>query len=179
MIAWKQGFIPLLRLESWLRLMIPVLVTTGLFFVELLPWSGQTLIGPPSLVLISIFYWSARLPRLCPPLFVLGIGLCADLLETTPFGAQASIALTISLLARHKAKRMGQLSFIALWSLFAIAALGQALFMWLCEIALAHTILPITLLLLRAFLTIGVFPIIAKFLLLPSEKLALEVSHGD
>ena len=169
----------LVRAESWTRQLIPGFATCGLFIAELLPWAGRNPVAMPSLTLIALFYWSIRLPALCPPLFALCLGLAADLLEMTPLGAQGSVALAVALLARAKAKRLGQQSFATLWSLFGVAMLAQSLFVWFAELALASTILPPIPLLTRALLTIALFPVVAKLLLLPAEKLALEVSNVD
>ena len=169
----------LVRVESWTRHLIPAGVTLVLFVVELLPWAGHDIIPVPSLMLIAIFYWSVRVPALCPPLFALALGLCADLLEMTPLGSQGCVALVISLLARFKAKRLGQQSFITLWSLFALVMLGQSLFLWIGELVLASTTLPPINLLTRALLTVALFPVVARLLLLPAQKLANEAVLVD
>ncbi len=153
------------------RLAVPALVTLALLVAQLLPWtySGSAML--PSLALMSVFFWSFRLPALFPPVVALLAGAAADLSELTAIGSQTLAFLLVALLARRRT-RSASASFLRLWAMFATAALGVNTILWLTEAVFGGHVVPPGQVLARTAVTIAVFPVVAKFILLPAERVA-------
>ena len=155
--------------SRWMHLprqLLPVIVTLLLAIVQLLPWSRAADAMTPSLVLMSVVFWSLHAPRLCPPLFACLIGAACDLTELTPLGSQALVFLILALELRRR-PRLAGLSFLHQWVLFAGLCLAVNVTLWLIELGIGSHIMPLGQAVARSAIGIVLYPILVRLVLLP------------
>ncbi len=167
-------------LDRWTNIprhFVPAAVTMAMLILQLLPWTWSGEAITPSLVLMSLFFWSIRAPRLSPPVLAFVVGAMADLSELTPFGSQAIIFLLLTMRLRRKPP-MRNPSFFQLWALFSAVCLGVNLLLWLIEIAVGGRLMPAGQVIARSAIAIAVFPFMTRFILMPALRLAGEDGDG-
>ena len=163
-----------IRIEGWTRHLVPALVTFALLCAQFLPWGGVA--GPivPCLGLMAMFFWSMRVPDAMPPLAALLLGCFGDLLAMTPLGSQGLVFLLLAILGRIRRRRLSGRAFLALWGWFALACLVQQGFVWLAFALLSWTLLPLGPMAPQTLSSLLLFPVVARLVLLPAERLVAE-----
>ena len=165
----------LTRIDHWVRNLIPAAVTLMLLTFTILPLGlGAMPYFRLSLPLMAAVYWSLRLPEQFPLWLVFTFGLLADLLEMTPPGLQALLYMLVPLLVRGRRRVLAVRSFPVLWLVFATAVLAQITLFWLAAFAGSGMAPAGGGLYLRALASILCFPLLAKLVLAPAERL----THG-
>lgn len=149
--------------------LLPAITAALLFVLSLLPWG----IGPlalPALALMAVVYWTARAPAFFPLGLVFILGLFLDLAQLTPLGSQALFFVAAAVMLGRK-RRLGEQPFLWLWGAYGVIVLAEAVYLWLAVAIIEHTALPFFTLLLRAIVSVASFPLIARLLFHPAERL--------
>lgn len=145
-----------------LRGSIPFWLT---FFLALLSVVPMRIDGfatvTPSLVSISVFYWSLHRPYLLPAPVVFLVGIISDILTGVPMGLSSLMLLFIHGVAISQRLVFVGRAFILTWWGYFLIATAVALLSWIIACLYSLSILPIAPILIQLLLSILVFPVFA------------------
>lgn len=115
----------------------------------------------PSLLMISVFYWSLHRPYLLPAPIVFLLGLIFDILTGTPMGLSSFLLLLVHGVALTQRQVFVGRAFILSWWGFLLIGIGIAILSWLFTSLLSLTFVPMVPVLTQFGLTVLVFPLLA------------------
>jgi rod shape-determining protein MreD len=111
------------RIQSAARLAIPQLLLAVMILLGVmslpLPYVGAT---RPSLVLMTIYYWSIYRPTLVPPFLCFAAGLLIDILTGMPLGLNALVMVVVQWIVRSQRRFLMGQTYKVLWALFGLTA---------------------------------------------------------
>jgi rod shape-determining protein MreD len=123
----------------------------------------------PAFTLMAVYYWTIYRPDLLPALWLFLIGTIQDLLSGGLSGVTAvTLLLARGIILPHRHYFVAW-PFPYIWAGFTLLTAGTMLFSWALHSLLDGELLDLRGPVLRAVLTISVFPI-ANFLLARSER---------
>jgi rod shape-determining protein MreD len=163
------------RLDALARAAFPATATLLGAILLALPQglAGQSALSPAWLF-AAVFFWSLYRPAALPPLVIFALGLFADLQGGGPIGLDAIVLLALGAATRRWRRGLAQQSFLLTWLAFAaLAPSGMALSYALTAL-FTLTILPPIPAVAAAALAIGLYPLLALFLIRVHRGLA----HG-
>lgn len=160
------------RLDQTARSLVPALTVLLFVILSVIPvglpgWGELT----PPLSLVAVFYWSIHRPSAVPPSVAFAIGLFQDLVSAGPLGASSLILVTLQWVVSGQRRFLITQPFLVVWGAFAMVAGAAALAEWLAYALLTFALPPIQAGMLRAALGIALFPIVARLVLLPAQRL--------
>lgn len=150
------------QLNRVLRGSIPFWLTFLLALISVVPMRIEGFATvTPSLVSISVFYWSLHRSYLMPAPVVFLLGLISDILTGTPMGLSSLMLLIIHAIAvSQRLVFVGKAFILSWWGYFLIAT-GIAFLSWIVACIYSLALLPISPILMQLVLTILVFPLFA------------------
>lgn len=150
------------RLDLLARNLLPFLFTLLLITLGMVPLRLPE-IAPvgPALALIAVYYWTVFRPDLMPEWVVFLIGLFQDLVSGGILGIGALTLLLVQLLVKALRRTFVGASFVAIWMIFAMVALGAELTAWLLNSALHARLVDPEPAMLQAAMTLAFYPALA------------------
>ncbi|GLQ06431.1 rod shape-determining protein MreD [Sneathiella chinensis] len=115
----------------------------------------------PSVVSISVFYWSLQRPYLMPAPAVFLIGLTTDIMTGGPMGMSSLILLLVHWIASSQRQVFVGKAFIQSWWGFLLVATGMAALSWVIMCLYAFAFVPALPFLVQLALTVLLFPAFA------------------
>ena len=112
----------------------------------------------PAVCLPCVFFWSVFRPAGLPPPAVFGIGLLQDLLIQAPLGCSVLVLLICQGMALRWRDFLAKLSFLTIWLIYIVLALGAAVLSWALQCVLNLQLLPPAPALYGVVLTAGLYP---------------------
>jgi len=150
------------QVDRVLRGSIPFWLTFFLALLSVVPMRIEGFaIVTPSLVTISVFYWSLHRPNLMSAPVVFVLGLLSDILTGVPMGLSPLILLLVhGISASQRLVFVGR-AFIVTWWGFLLVGAGVAFLSWVIACLYSLSILPILPVLMQFVLSMLVFPLCA------------------
>lgn len=150
------------RANKVFRGLLPSLLTLFLAFIAYVPtgihgFSNVT----PSLVFISVFYWSIHHPLLMPAPVVFLLGILLDILSGGPFGMSSLILLAVHGVCISQRRVFVGQAFILNWWGFLLIAIGTAFASWLVACIYYFAYVRPETIAIQLLLTLAVFPVFA------------------
>jgi rod shape-determining protein MreD len=118
----------------------------------------------PAVCLPCVFFWSVFRPAGLPPPAVFGIGLLQDLLTQAPLGSSVLVLLICQGIALRWRDLLAKLSFLMIWLIYIVMALGAAVLGWALQCVLNLQLLPPAPALYGVGLTAGLYPTLSYIL---------------
>lgn len=147
------------RMEALGRGLFPPVSTAILMILAAAP------VGFPSSVeavtLPCIFFWSVFRPGSMSPPAAFALGLLQDLLTMAPFGTGILILLLIHGVALRFRHFIARQSFLIVWLIFCLFALGAAVLDWGLQALLSLSLPPPVPAGLYALIAVGFYPVLA------------------
>lgn len=149
------------RLLHW-ALFIALAAT--LVFIRILPLSTAPRVIPgPDLLICLAFAWVQRRPDYLPPLLLGAVMFLADIVMMRPPGLWAVLVIVGAEFLRSRHSPGAEMPFVAEWGLMAVVTLAiTALYAMILGLLGVGGVLP-TLLLVQAFLTVTLYPLVVAF----------------
>ena len=142
---------------------IATTVVAALLSIEPLRIGGFTALTP-AFTLMAVYYWTLYRPDLLPALSLFIIGVIQDLLSGGLPGATAIVLLLVrAILSSHRHYLVDR-PFPFIWAGFTLLTGGAMLFLWALHSLLAGNVLELREPILRAALTISIFPVASLLL---------------
>jgi len=142
---------------------IATTVVAALLSIEPLRIGGFTALTP-AFTLMAVYYWTLYRPDLLPALSLFIIGVIQDLLSGGLPGATAIMLLLVrAIVSGHRHYLVNQ-PFPFIWAGFTLLTGGAMLFLWALHSLLAGNVLELREPILRAVLTISMFPVASLLL---------------
>ena len=142
---------------------IATTVVAALLSIEPLRIGGFTALTP-AFTLMAVYYWTLYRPDLLPALSLFIIGVIQDLLSGGLPGATAIMLLLVrAIVSSHRHYLVDQ-PFPFIWAGFTLLTGGAMLFLWALHSLLAGNVLELREPILRAVLTISMFPVASLLL---------------
>jgi rod shape-determining protein MreD len=165
-MALKVFSLPSLpRVDNGAARLLPVATIVFAAVISVLPVKipGYAALTP-MFILMAVYHWTIYRPDLLPPLALFAIGLAEDLLAGSPIGVNALILLlarsAVLAYRRYFINRM----FPFVWSGFTLLTVVVMLVLWALHCLIDLSLLDFRNTVIRATLTIAIFPL-ASFLL--------------
>ncbi|MCP4922943.1 MAG: hypothetical protein GY915_02790 [bacterium] len=154
---------------------IPILTLIFCLLVEHLLPSFRTQVLP-ELSVICVYYWSVYTPLLLPIWSLALISLSFDVLSGVPFGVTATVFFTLKGVALSQRDTLFERDFLNLWAGFALCAfIGTLTKMGL--LFFLYPPVPSFPIWTSYALTVMVYPLISRFLIVLHGRLFVYVSH--
>jgi rod shape-determining protein MreD len=118
----------------------------------------------PAVCLPCVFFWSVFRPAGLPPPAVFCIGLLQDLLIQAPLGSSVLVLLICQGIALRWRGFLAKLSFLMIWLIYIVMALGAAVLAWALQCVLNLQLLPPAPALYGVALTAGLYPTLSYLL---------------
>ena len=152
------------RLDFFARNILPFTFTILLITLGMVPLRLQDMAPVvPLLSLIAVYFWSVYRPDLMPEWAVFLIGLFQDLLSGSIVGVGAFTLLMVHLVVKTQRRTFIGASFMAVWMIFVLVALGAQTLSWLLNCALHGLLIDPEPALFQGALTLAVYPVLAWF----------------
>jgi len=150
------------QINQILRGSIPFWLSLLLVFISVIPFRlpGFDMVTP-SLLSISVFYWSLHRPYLLPPIVVFALGVIQDIISGAPFGMSSLAMLMIYVIASSQRQVFVGKPFIQMWWGFMLVAIGMSLLTWMVMSLYSLALIPIFPVMVQSGLTILFFPLLA------------------
>ncbi|MEH6477753.1 MAG: rod shape-determining protein MreD [Sneathiella sp.] len=150
------------QINRILRGSIPFWLSLFLVLLSVVPLriNGFAIVTP-SLLTISVFYWSLHRPYLMPAPLVFALGLLFDILTGAPMGLSSLMLLIVHGIASSQRQVFVGKAFLLTWWGYLLVGTGIAILSWCFASLLSLTLIPVLPLLIQLLLTILVFPILA------------------
>jgi rod shape-determining protein MreD len=126
----------------------------------------------PMFILMAAYHWTIYRPDLLPPLALFAIGLAEDLLAGSPIGVNALVLLLARSAVLGFRRHFVNRTFPFVWSGFTLLTVVVMLFLWALHCLIDLSLLDFRNTVIRATLTIAVFPL-ATFLLGRAQRALL------
>ena len=165
-MALKVFSIPALpRVNNGAARMLPVATTLLAAVISVLPLQipGYAALTPV-FTLMAAYHWTIYRPDLLPPLALFAIGLTEDLLAGSPIGVNALLLLVTRMAVLGQRRLFVNRTFPFVWSGFTLLTAVAMVGLWVLHCLLNLTLLDFRGTVIRAALTIAIFPL-ASFLL--------------
>jgi len=165
-MALKVFSIPALpRVNNGAARILPVATTLLAAVISVLPLRipGYAALTPV-FTLMAAYHWTIYRPDLLPPLALFAIGLTEDLLAGAPIGASAMLLLLARTAVLGQRRYFVNRTFPFVWAGFTLLTIAAMLGLWALHCVLDLTLLDFRNTVIRAVLTIAIFPL-ASFLL--------------
>ncbi|MFZ2006621.1 MAG: rod shape-determining protein MreD [Stellaceae bacterium] len=165
-MALKVFTIPALpRVNSGAARLLPAATTLLAAVISVLPvpipgYAALT----PVFTLMAAYHWTIYRPDLLPPAALFGIGLAEDLLAGSPIGVNALLLLLTRVAVLNHRRYFINRNFPFVWTGFTLLAAAAMLGLWGLHCVLDLSLLDFRNAVIRAALTIAVFPL-ASFML--------------
>ncbi|MBO6825835.1 MAG: rod shape-determining protein MreD [Sneathiella sp.] len=133
-----------------------------LVFISVIPFRlpGFDMVTP-SLLSISVFYWSLHRPYLMPPVVVFVLGVIQDIISGAPFGLSSFIMLIIYVIAVSQRQVFVGKAFIQMWWGFMLVAIGMSILTWVVMCFYSLSFIPFIPVMVQSGLTILFFPLLS------------------
>jgi rod shape-determining protein MreD len=150
------------RANRAFRRLLPCLITLFLAFIAYVPTGihGFAYVSP-SLVFISVFYWSIHRPYLMPAPLVFLFGLLLDILSGGPIGMSSLLLLAVHAVCVSQRRVFVGKAFMLTWWGFILIAIGAAIFSWIVACVYYFSFIGLETVFIQLMLTLCVFPILA------------------
>lgn len=150
------------QIHQFLKGSIPFWISLFLILLSVVPLriAGFATVTP-SLLMISVFYWSLHRPYLLPAPVVFLLGLIFDILTGAPMGLSSLMLLIVHGVALTQRQVFVGKAFVLSWWGFFLIGAGIALLTWLLACLLELTLIPILPVLVQYGLTVLCFPLLA------------------
>ena len=142
---------------------IATTVVAALLSIEPLRIGGFTALTP-AFTLMAVYYWTLYRPDLLPALSLFIIGVIQDLLSGGLPGATAIMLLLVRAIVSSHRRYLVDQPFPFIWAGFTLLTGGAMLFLWALHSLLAGNVLELRDPILRAVLTISIFPVASLLL---------------
>jgi rod shape-determining protein MreD len=165
-MALKVFSIPALpRVNNGAARMLPVATTLLAAVISVLPLQipGYAALTPV-FTLMAAYHWTIYRPDLLPPMALFAVGLTEDLLAGSPIGVNALLLLLTRIAVLSHRRYFVNRTFPFVWTGFALLAAIALLGLWALNCLLYLTFLDFRIAVIRAALTIAIFPL-GSFLL--------------
>ncbi len=150
------------QINQILRGSIPFWLSLVLVFISVIPFRlpGFDMVTP-SLLSISVFYWSLHRPYLMPPVVVFVLGVIQDIISGAPFGLSSFIMLIIYVIAVSQRQVFVGKAFIQMWWGFMLVAIGMSILTWVVMCFYSLSFIPFIPVMVQSGLTILFFPLLS------------------
>lgn len=149
------------RMDTWVRHLVPVGVTLMLLLLTAIPTRIPGLSGIiPMLPLMGVYYWAIYRPDLLPAWSAFLIGLLYDIIGGTPLGVNALVLLSVQGIAAGQRRFFLGKSFMVAWWAFGLLAAAAAGATWLLVTILHGQALDASPVIFDYLLTMGLFPLL-------------------
>jgi rod shape-determining protein MreD len=149
------------RMDTWVRHLVPVGVTLMLLLLTAIPTRIPGLSGIiPMLPLMGVYYWAIYRPDLLPAWSAFLIGLLYDIIGGTPLGVNALVLLSVQGIAAGQRRFFLGKSFMVAWWAFGLLAAAAAGATWLLVTILYGRALDASPVIFDYLLTMGLFPLL-------------------
>ena len=118
----------------------------------------------PNLLLASVFFWSVNRPDLLPMLALFILGTMHDIWVGGPFGLTPLALILMRLFVISQQRILAQRLFVISWWGFVIVAILFGALNWALSSLQSDRLLDPTVLAFQAFLTIAIYPIVARLM---------------
>ena len=167
-----------IRFSRFLWALTPGASVLLCIFLMLLPY-GQVAgrFVTPALPLIPLYYWTVHRPELLPPVLIFLLGLLQDLATAGPVGVWPVVYLIAYSVTLSQRSAIEGLPMRFAWAAFAAIALAGLLAGWFaCSIYMGGfvSVLPMV---LQAFTTALVFPVLGWLLVFVEGEIAIAMRH--
>lgn len=148
-----------LRMDTWVRHLVPIGVTLMLLLLTAVPvrLPGLACITP-MLPMMGVYYWAIYRPDLLPAWIAFVIGLLYDIIAGTPLGVNALVLVLVQGTAASQRKFFLGKSFMVAWWAFGLLAAGAIGLSWLLVSMLLGAAIDPAPVLFQYLLTMGIFP---------------------
>jgi rod shape-determining protein MreD len=148
------------RLDHWLRLAMPSVITLLMTLLSVIVWPLPYLgsVMPP-LAFIALYYWSSHRPDLFPSGIAFLIGLLNDIINNLPIGVSAFLFTVAHQLILRQRRFFAGHSFFMLWSGFALASTLLMITEWILIALVRWQPSPFMPVLIQTVLAIVIFPL--------------------
>jgi rod shape-determining protein MreD len=166
MMALKVFSIPALpRVNNGAARLLPVATTLLAAIISVLPLQipGYAALTPV-FALMAAYHWTIYRPDLLPPVALFAVGLTDDLIAGSPIGINALLLLMTRMAVMSHRRHFVNRTFPFVWTGFALLTAVAMLALWMLNSLLYLTLLDFRGTVIRAALTIAIFPL-ASFLL--------------
>jgi rod shape-determining protein MreD len=153
------------RVDNGAARVLPVATTLFAAVISVLPVKipGYAALTPV-FILMAAYHWTIYRPDLLPPLALFAIGLAEDLLAGSLIGVNALMLLLMRSAVLRYRRYFVNRNFPFVWSGFTLLAIVTMLCLWALQCLLDLSLLDFRNTVIRAALTIAIFPL-ASFLL--------------
>ena len=150
--------------------LLPVATTIAALVISVLPFEipGYEALTP-AFVLMAAYHWTIYRPELLPPLALFLIGMAADLLTAAAPGVSALVLLLARAGLMPRRRWFIGRRFPFVWAGFTMLTAAAMLIFWAVNCLLAWTVIEPRSTIIRAVLTISLFPV-ASFVLGRSQR---------
>jgi rod shape-determining protein MreD len=149
------------RMDTWVRHMVPVSVTVFLLLLTAIPTRLPGFAGiAPVLPLMGVYYWAIYRPDLLPAWLAFLVGFLYDIMAGTPLGVNALVLLLVQGVAASQRKFFLGKSFMVAWWAFGLLAAGSIGLSWLLVVILSGQVVDALPVIFEYFLTMGLFPVL-------------------
>ncbi|MBL4907586.1 MAG: rod shape-determining protein MreD [Sneathiella sp.] len=150
------------QINRMLRGSIPFWLTFFLALLSVIPMRIEGFATvTPSLVSISVFYWSLHRPYLMSAPLVFLLGMISDILTGAPMGLSSLMLLLIHGIAVSQRLVFVGKAFILSWWGYILIASGISVISWIIACIYSFAILPVSPIMMQLMLTILIFPLFA------------------
>ena len=165
-MALRVFSIPALpRVNNGAARLLPVATTLLAAVISVLPLQipGYAALTPV-FTLMAAYHWTIYRPDLLPPLALFAVGLTADLLAGSPVGVNALLLLLTRVAVLSHRRYFVNRNFPFVWTGFTLLTAAAMFGLWVLHCILSLSLLDLRASVIRAALTIAIFPL-ASFLL--------------
>lgn len=150
------------QINRILRGSVPFVATLLLALLSVVPTgiSGFDLVTP-SLVSISVFYWSIHRPYLMSAPLVFLVGVFSDFLTGAPLGLSSLMLLLVHGVALSQRRVFIGKSFMLTWWGYLLVAFVIAILSWIIASLYSLTLIPLMPVMAQFILSLLVFPLLA------------------
>ena len=154
-----------LKLDTIARRITPFGLTMALTLLTVLPLQVPYLnVAGPVWTMMSVYYWALYRPDLMPTVAVFLAGLMLDALSGAPLGVNALVFLIVHRLVVTQRRFFYGKPFVIVWLGFGLVAAGAFAAAWLLASLWHASVLDVGVLMVRAILTLCLFPLVFRAL---------------
>ncbi|UFN49386.1 rod shape-determining protein MreD [Roseomonas sp. OT10] len=150
------------RLDAVARAAFPATGAALLLILASTP-AGLPALGP-GLALACVYFWTIFRPAAMWAPAVFALGLLQDLLSFAPLGQGILTLLLAHGVALRFRRFLARRSFVVVWLIFCLFALGVAALDYVLQVVLGWRIMPVSPALVQAGLAAGAYPAVAAVL---------------
>lgn len=153
------------RMDTWVRHLVPVGVTLLLLLLTAIPTRLPDFAGiTPLLPLMGVYYWAIYRPDLLPAWAAFLVGVLSDVIAGTPLGVNALVLLLVQGTSASQRKFFLGKSFAVAWWAFGLLAAGAMGLAWVLVAILSGVAVDPSPVMIEYLLTMGLFPVLTWLL---------------